>query len=109
MTRDDAQSLTTLLPVLYLRGFTNISQFVLPLMRAITKEITIRFSLGYNNKDFAAVVADFVAGNYAGCEKMITARVSLDDLVEKGFKELLSNMDSHCKIVVTPRKELLAA
>lgn len=76
-------------------------------MRAITKEITIRFSLAYNNNDFAAVVADFIAGKYAGCGSMITARISMDDLVEKGFQELLNNMDQHCKIVATPKRELL--
>lgn len=76
-------------------------------MRAITKEVTIKFSLAYNHEDFAAVVADFIAGKYAGCGSMITARLDLNDLVEKGFKELLNNMDQHCKIVATPRRELL--
>lgn len=77
-------------------------------MRAITKEITIKFSLAYDNKDFKAVVEDFVAGKYVGCENMITARISLDDLVEKGFEELVKNMDQHVKIVATPRRELLS-
>jgi (R,R)-butanediol dehydrogenase/meso-butanediol dehydrogenase/diacetyl reductase len=33
---------------------------------------------------------------------MITARVSLDDVVADGFEELIRNKDQHIKIIVTP-------
>ncbi|KAJ9480651.1 hypothetical protein VN97_g12893 [Penicillium thymicola] len=33
-------------------------------------------------------------------EAMITSRVSLDEVVDKGFKALLENRDQHCKILV---------
>lgn len=33
-------------------------------------------------------------------EAMITARISLDEVVDKGFKALLEHRDEHCKILV---------
>nr|AIU93829.1 hypothetical protein LRS1606.395 [Rhodococcus sp. NS1] len=33
---------------------------------------------------------------------MITARISLEDVVEKGFDELIRNKDDHIKIIVSP-------
>ena len=47
-------------------------------------------------------------GNYAGAEKMITGRVGLDDVATKAFDELITKKDEHVKILVTPRKELVA-
>lgn len=47
------------------------------------------------------------AGKFAGAEKMITARIALDDIATKGFDELVTKKDDHVKIVVTPRAELL--
>ena len=38
---------------------------------------------------------------------MVTSRISLEDVVEKGFTELIENKDEHVKILVTPKKELL--
>ena len=35
---------------------------------------------------------------------MITGRIGLEDIVEKGFKELVNNKDTHIKILVTPKK-----
>jgi len=31
---------------------------------------------------------------------MITSRITLDEVVEKGFEALLKHRDQHCKIVV---------
>ena len=39
---------------------------------------------------------------------MITARVPLEDLVEKGFEALVKHKDEHSKIIVSPRADLLA-
>ena len=38
---------------------------------------------------------------------MVTSRIGLEDLVEKGVHQLMENKDDHVKILVTPRKELL--
>lgn len=37
----------------------------------------------------------------------MTGRISLEDVVTKGFDELINNKDEHIKILVTPKKELL--
>lgn len=39
---------------------------------------------------------------------MVTARIALDDLKEKGFDQLIKNKDEHIKILATPRMELLS-
>jgi len=36
-------------------------------------------------------------------EPLITAKIKLDDIVEKGFEELLVNREQHIKILVSPR------
>jgi len=36
-------------------------------------------------------------------EPMITGRIGVDDIIEKGFKELLANRDKHIKILVSPK------
>ncbi len=51
--------------------------------------------------------ADHFAGNYPGFEKMVTGRISVEDVVSKGFMELIENKDEHVKILVTPKKEVL--
>ncbi len=33
---------------------------------------------------------------------MITSKISVDDVVSKGFDELITNKDRHVKILVTP-------
>ena len=35
---------------------------------------------------------------------MITSRIPLERVVERGFKELIDNKDEHVKILVTPKK-----
>lgn len=35
---------------------------------------------------------------------MVTARIDLVDIVEKGFEELVSNKDEHIKILVKPNR-----
>lgn len=40
---------------------------------------------------------------------MVTGRISVEDIVEKGFNELVNNKDKHIKIMVTPKKSLLAS
>lgn len=33
---------------------------------------------------------------------MVTSKIYIDDVVEKGFDELVTNRDHHVKILVTP-------
>lgn len=33
---------------------------------------------------------------------MVTSRIHIDDIIEKGFNELMTNKDQHIKILVTP-------
>lgn len=77
-------------------------------MHAMLKEITIKYSMAYDSKDFKEVVEEFGTGKFAGAEKMITGRIGLDSVTAKGFDELVTKKDAHVKILVTPRTELQA-
>lgn len=81
--------------------------FEIPFGDFMAKELTIKATLAYDEKDFGDTVRDFVERKFAGAESMISARIGLDDLVERGFKELLRHKEKYSKILVTPRKELL--
>lgn len=81
--------------------------FQIPFGDFMGKELTIKATLAYDEKDFGATVKDFVDGKYIGAESMITARIGLEDLVAKGFEELVERRERHSKIIVTPRRELL--
>ena len=97
---------------LRLRGtYVNIAgwkqPFTLPLQFAMFRELTINFSLGNNDSDYREVVEDFVAGRFAGVEALITRRLPVEDLAEKGLEELVKNKDDHVKVVASWRKDLL--
>ena len=91
--------------------FVNVAgwetDFVIPFGEFMGKEITIRSTLAYDDKDFGDVVRDFVAGKFKGVEAMLTARISLEDIVDEGFEQLVNNKEEHSKIIVTPKTELL--
>lgn len=91
------------------------------------KETTVTASCAYNETDFGEVVKAFAegklalvecigkttgltppSGRFKGAESMITARISLEDVVEKGFEALARPDNSHVKILVTPKKSYLA-
>lgn len=97
---------------LKLRGtYVNIAgwkqPFEIPMQFAMFREITIKFSLGNNDNDYREVVEDFAAGKFAGAGALITRRLPVEDLAEKGLEELVRNKDDHVKIVATWRKDLL--
>lgn len=92
------------------------------------KELVLRVAMSYTDEDFREVVEEFVAGEcihpvtalvrhfilmpgkpgkFEGVEKLITSRILLDDVVSKGFEELVTNKDDHIKIMVTPKRECL--
>ncbi|MDR3371585.1 2,3-butanediol dehydrogenase [Rhodoferax sp.] len=58
-------------------------------------------TLAYTIADFAGV-AKLLASGQLKAEPMITGRIKLDDIVDKGFEELLRNKDAHIKILVSP-------
>ncbi|ODH45072.1 hypothetical protein ACO22_00464 [Paracoccidioides brasiliensis] len=79
----------------------------LPFQHFLLKELTFKTFLAYDETDFKEVVAAFGSGRFAGVEKMITRRISLDEIVEKGFKELTENPGDHIKIIASPKIRLL--
>ena len=83
------------------------SPFTIPMQYAFFREINIRFSLGNDDNDYREVVEDFVKGKFKGAEALITRRLPVEDLAEKGLDELIRNKDDHVKIVATWREDLL--
>ena len=100
------------------------SEFVVPMGLFMAKELELKTTLAYDEKDFGDVVKDFIAGQcfsvylpsiaylantgkFKGAESMITARIALDDVVEQGFEALVNHKDLHSKIIATPRPDLL--
>lgn len=97
---------------LKLRGtYVNIAgwrtPFQIPMQYAMFREITIKFSLGNNDNDYREVVEDFIAGKFKGAEQLVTRRLPVEELAEKGLEELSKNKDDHVKIVATWKKDLL--
>lgn len=42
-------------------------------------------------------------GKFRGIERMIIRRIYIDEIVLRGFRELVQSKDEHIKILVTPR------
>ncbi|KAI1615919.1 chaperonin 10-like protein [Exophiala viscosa] len=80
-----------------------------PMWDFLSKDITILSAMAYNDQDFSEVVQMLAEGKFHGYEKLVSTRISLEDLVEKGFKELVHNKDAHLKILVTPKQDTLRA
>ncbi|PLB49056.1 GroES-like protein [Aspergillus steynii IBT 23096] len=76
----------------------------IPVGQFLLKELTYKASLAYDERDFQDVVATFVAGQLTGVERMITRKVRLEEIVEKGFEEL-ANPNDHIKVMATPTGE----
>ena len=58
-------------------------------------------TLAYTVDDFQGVCA-LLNNGAISAEPMITGKIALDDIVDKGFEELVNNKDAHIKILVTP-------
>lgn len=58
-------------------------------------------SLTYTLEDFKYLAASMAAGQIKA-EPLITGRIQLEDIVEKGFLELINNKDDNIKIIVHP-------
>lgn len=87
---------------LYMNVAAWSTQMVVPFFLFITKEITSKCSLAYDDKDFKDTVDAFVAGKFIGLEKMVSSRIHLDNISQKGFEELVHRKDDHIKILITP-------
>jgi threonine dehydrogenase-like Zn-dependent dehydrogenase len=97
------------------------TQLSVPFFPFFFKEVKLLSSCCYNSQDFAEVmdlmskgefesflcmsVLTASAGRFQGYEKMVTSRVSLEDVVAGGFEELVNNKDDHIKILISPKKE----
>lgn len=69
----------------------------------VCREITIKGSFSHiYNEDFADAV-DIIGSDKIEVESLISARISLDDIVEKGLNELLEHKSKYLKILVSPR------
>ncbi|KAL2869231.1 uncharacterized protein BJX67DRAFT_22389 [Aspergillus lucknowensis] len=56
----------------------------------------------YDEKSFQGVIEAISKGQLKP-ERMITDKIGLEDVIEKGFKTLLEDRDRHCKILVNPQ------
>jgi (R,R)-butanediol dehydrogenase/meso-butanediol dehydrogenase/diacetyl reductase len=52
-------------------------------------------------EEFKTVLRLLADGRLTG-DELITGRIVLDDLIEKGFEELIRNKEEHVKILVRP-------
>jgi len=75
-----------------------------PFFRLWGHEKEITTCTGYVD-EFPAALA-FLADRRVKVEPMITAKIKLDDFVEKGLKEMMRNPGQYIKILVTPEGEL---
>ncbi|KAK5051907.1 hypothetical protein LTR84_002710 [Exophiala bonariae] len=93
--------------------YVNVAMWDKPLMipfyTFFRKEIKILSSCCYNKADFQRVMKLMSEGRLQGYEKMITSRVALDDVVTKGFEELVARKDDHVKILISPKLASSAA
>jgi threonine dehydrogenase-like Zn-dependent dehydrogenase len=67
------------------------------------KEVKIHSSCCYNEADFREVMAMVSRGELKGFEKMVTSRIALEDVVDKGLLELINNKDEQVKILISPK------
>ena len=59
-------------------------------------------TLIFGDDDMEEVMQMMVEGKLKGYEKLVTGRIALNDIVKKGFEELVNNKDQHIKILVNP-------
>lgn len=92
----------------------------------MVKELTYKCFISYDETDFQATVAAFVdgkldastslscdfsepgltlsvSGKFHGVEKMISRRLPLEEIVEKGFQALVDSPEEYIKIIATPK------
>ena len=78
-----------------------IEPLAVPFLRLWGHEKEITTSQGYVD-EFPPAIA-FLADRRVQVEPMITSKITLDDLVQKGFKELIRRPEKNIKILVSPQ------
>ena len=74
------------------------------LFPVVCKEISIKGAFSHiYDVDFSEAVA-LLGEEKIEAEPLITSRIGIDDLVERGFEELLRNKDEHLKILISPQR-----
>ncbi|KAJ6003498.1 hypothetical protein N7451_006045 [Penicillium sp. IBT 35674x] len=71
----------------------------IPVNQLMYKELRYVGAALYDEKSFLDTIRAVNDGQLRP-EGMITSRITLDEVVEKGFKTLLEHKDEHCKILV---------
>ena len=66
----------------------------------VLKEIDLRGTIGYSNDHLATI--KLVQEGKLDLSKFITGRIKLEELVDKGFDQLINNNEKHVKILVNP-------
>jgi (R,R)-butanediol dehydrogenase/meso-butanediol dehydrogenase/diacetyl reductase len=66
----------------------------------VLSEVEVIGSIAYRN-EFPATMA-LMKDERVNAGDLVTSRVSLSDIVEQGFEELVANRDRHVKILVQP-------
>lgn len=66
----------------------------------VLKEIDLRGTIGYANDHPATI--ELVRSGKLDLAPFITGRITLDELVSKGFDQLINNNEEHVKIIVNP-------
>ena len=69
------------------------------LNHVVLTEQTIKGSICYVDQDYPTTIAMMDDGRLPSTE-LVTKRIGLDDVVEEGFEELVSNRDAHVKIII---------
>jgi len=84
----------------------SIALYETPITLSFTRvpnwELSIIGNTAGNRQDYLRAI-DLIANGSVNVLPLITSEIKLDDIIEKGFKELVSNKASHVKILVTPR------
>jgi (R,R)-butanediol dehydrogenase/meso-butanediol dehydrogenase/diacetyl reductase len=77
-------------------------QVAFPFLNAFLREKRIVGSMGYDNADYATAL-DFIASGRVRTAELTTARIRLDEVMDRGFAELTGpQRHQHCKILVSP-------
>jgi (R,R)-butanediol dehydrogenase/meso-butanediol dehydrogenase/diacetyl reductase len=71
-----------------------------PFIRLWGHEKEITFSSGYEDEFPAAI--SYLADGRVRIENLISARIGLDELVDRGMKPLIHEADKYIKILVYP-------
>jgi len=67
----------------------------------LVKEINLTGTLGYDSVHPELLEA-VASGKISGVESLITRKIGLDDVVQKGFLALCNEKDNHVKILIHP-------